>query len=136
MLPGPTRIKSRGISLKTFATTFAFTAFLGSMAFGQMLELTNNAYAEEFGQAKIEIVENQIFGRAACNRFFGSITRTDGKVEIGPLATTRMTCPDQAKENRFLTSLQSANNITLANGQLQFWNGDQLLLAFHPMRHE
>lgn len=122
--------------MKTVALTLASFVLFGTSALGQMLELSNAAYSEEFGQAKIEIVENQIFGRAACNRFFGSIKRAEGKVEIGPLATTHMTCPDQDKENRFLTSLQSANNITLANGQLKFWNGDQLVLAFHPIRDE
>ena len=56
-------------------------------------------------------VDGKITGNSGCNRFFGSFEITGaGTLTIGPLATTKMLCPDQQMETekRFLDLLGSA----------------------------
>lgn len=63
----------------------------------------------------------RIEGRAPCNTFFGAVTVPYPWIDIGPLATSRMACPDLAEETKFLSALQSM--------QVAEVNGDLLLLS-------
>lgn len=42
----------------------------------------------DFGQ------DGRVSGTSGCNRFTGSYTEGNGRLELGPLASTRMACPD------------------------------------------
>lgn len=47
----------------------------------------------------------RIAGQAPCNRFSGSLERSDAVFKPGDLAVTRMACPDLAAEAAFLALL-------------------------------
>jgi heat shock protein HslJ len=66
------------------------------------------------------ISENQISGYSGCNRFSGKYGLKDGTLEIGPLASTRMSCPepDNSFELSFLESLQLARSISRTEKRL------------------
>lgn len=69
-----------------------------------------------------------ISGRGACNRLSGSY-RTDRSrtLRIGPLASTRMTCPDLSQEQAFIRALETTTHydmdgpmlLLLCNGELR-----------------
>ena len=62
----------------------------------------------------------RVAGRAACNRYSGPIAEVDGRLEIGPLATTRMACPppESELETRFLRALEQAERLSRDNSAL------------------
>lgn len=57
---------------------------------------------------------NSIVGHSGCNRFFGDYTFVDGSLDIGPLGSTRMACPEPVNsfEISFLEALQSARTLS------------------------
>ncbi|KIC35006.1 META domain-containing protein [Leisingera sp. ANG-M7] len=63
----------------------------------------------------------KIAGQAPCNRFLGSQTAPYPWFETGPLAVTRMACPELEAEDAFLKALQK---MTLAEV-----SGDVLILS-------
>ena len=46
-----------------------------------------------------------VSGAAPCNSYRGLFAEAGGKLSIGPLASTRRTCPEQALETRFLAAM-------------------------------
>ena len=54
--------------------------------------------------------KGRVFGDAGCNRFTGGYTvKSDGRIEIGPLASTMMFCEGKMDAERiFLTKLEAA----------------------------
>ncbi len=65
-----------------------------------------------------------VTGNGSCNRFFGTVKLTDNALELGPLGTTRMACPEKImdQEYRFLKALEATRNYRLddATGLLYF----------------
>ena len=51
----------------------------------------------------------RVTGSGGCNRFFGTAELSGQALEVGPLGTTRMACPDTImnQEHRFLKALES-----------------------------
>jgi heat shock protein HslJ len=63
----------------------------------------------------------RIAGRSGCNRYTGEVRAAgDGRLEVGPVATTRMACPpEQARfEAAFLAALQGAERFRHDNSAL------------------
>jgi heat shock protein HslJ len=52
----------------------------------------------------------KIAGNGSCNRFFGSAEISGDTIKLGPLASTRMACPDPVmnQEMKYLAALQAA----------------------------
>ena len=69
---------------------------------------------------------NGVNGHAGCNRFFGPAEIRDGVLSMGPLATTRMACPDPiaAEEARFLEALHSARYLTRSASELRLLDAE------------
>jgi heat shock protein HslJ len=75
----------------------------------------------------------QVFGMAGCNRFFGSVTVDGGSISFGPLASTRMACPPAImdQEDRFLKALANARRFERKEDLLLFFgDGPAPLLRF------
>jgi heat shock protein HslJ len=52
--------------------------------------------------------EGKVAGNSGCNRFAGGYeTAEDGSIKIGPLAVTRMACPEMGEEAKFLAALDA-----------------------------
>jgi len=64
--------------------------------------------------------DGAVSGMGGCNRFNGQYTLTDGKVALGPLATTMMACvpPLDDQEIRFFQSLSEPLAVKFENGLL------------------
>lgn len=76
-------------------------------------------------------VNGQVSGHGGCNRFTGAYALNNDVLQIGPLAATRMACPEPAAsfELSFLDALQSATTATISANILALQNngGDRLL---------
>jgi putative lipoprotein len=57
--------------------------------------------------------DGTVSGDAGCNRFSGTLTRTDAGIELGPLATTRRACPEPVmrQEAALLMALETAREL-------------------------
>jgi heat shock protein HslJ len=81
----------------------------------------------------LEFKDGVVTGSSGCNRFQGAFS-ADGKgLKIGPLATTRMACPDEvmAQEQEFLRALESATTWGIVRGMLDVHraDGERVLIA-------
>ena len=81
---------------------------------------------------------DRIAGRAGCNRYMGPIGVVDGRLRVGPLAGTRMACPEpqMALERAFLVVLDGASALRRDNSALLIESADggpeTRLLPFTP----
>ena len=62
----------------------------------------------------------QLRGHAGCNRFSGSYELKDSSLQIGPLQSTRMACPEPAMsfEISFMEALQTAAKASIVGDKL------------------
>ncbi|MFN3892904.1 MAG: META domain-containing protein [Beijerinckiaceae bacterium] len=69
--------------------------------------------------------DGRVAGSSGCNRFNGKGAVSHGKVEIGPLATTRMACPPALmdQETRYLKALAASRRYDIReDGLLRFYD--------------
>ncbi|MEQ9440703.1 MAG: META domain-containing protein [Cyclobacteriaceae bacterium] len=68
---------------------------------------------------EIHLAEQKILGFAGCNSISGAITFGKSSIQVGPLISTRMSCPAQEFEQNFMQALSDKTlTCTLENGQL------------------
>ncbi|WP_210114403.1 META domain-containing protein [Hymenobacter elongatus] len=66
-------------------------------------------------------------GRANCNRFSGPYTLLAlGRLRLGPLVTTRSSCPELAAEGAFLQALNRAQRYRISGNMLSLYAADTL----------
>lgn len=82
---------------------------------------SNPATSERFVAFK---TGGEIIGHGGCNRFFGTYAQDGDTLTIGPLASTKMACPDLKAESEFLNNLQAARTITATHKTLIIYNAD------------
>mgnify|MGYP000887350092 CR=1 FL=1 len=81
----------------------------------------------------VVITSDTIHGQAPCNRFSGNFTAAHpNNVTIGPLAVTRMTCPDISIETAILNDLSRMIEWSLVKSQLHLRGPDGLTLTLAP----
>ncbi len=63
-----------------------------------------------------------INGSGGCNRYFAEYTLNKSKLKLGPIGSTRMTCPEDTvrQEDLYFEALQQAKSVQV--------NADQLLI--------
>lgn len=77
----------------------AAVASTGALADDRLLSLAGSEWGFAEGRdTTIQFREKDVAGFAGCNRFRGTYTYADGKLALGPLATTRMACPPEQME--------------------------------------
>ncbi len=111
-------------------TSWQITAYNnGQEAVVSVLEGTTPTI--EFG------ADGQLSGTAGCNRVIGSYSTTDGTIELGPLATTQMACPEPEgvmdQETRLVAALESAATYHVEGPTLEMRTADDAL-AVHFTR--
>lgn len=52
--------------------------------------------------------KGKIAGRAPCNRYFGTQSKPLPWFKTGPIASTKMACPNLAEESKYFTALDTA----------------------------
>jgi heat shock protein HslJ len=72
-----------------------------------------------------------VTGYSGCNRFNGRYAESPGKIEVGPLAMTRMACPPPMMEIEaaFSQSLEATRGMIATHLVLALFDVDNLLLA-------
>lgn len=96
----------------------------------QLVQIDGRSVRPEEGKFVILLSseESRLSGRGACNDLHGEF-RTDEKrsLHIGPVAATRMACPETEQEQAFIRALESATHydmdgpmlLLLSNGELR-----------------
>lgn len=75
---------------------------------------------------------NSISGNTGCNNLRGTFELTGVNfIKLSPLATTKMACPGDNIEARFVEALGQVNNWSIANDQLLLSNGRILVAKLH-----
>jgi heat shock protein HslJ len=81
--------------------------------------------------------DGRVTGSGGCNRFFGPYERRDETIRIGPLAGTRMACPEPAgaaeQEAAFLGAMERATTWSIREDRLELRAADGALeVGFRP----
>jgi heat shock protein HslJ len=78
-------------------------------------------------------------GHAGCNRMFGGMEFTDGKLALKGIGTTRMACADEeisTIEGNFLTELGRVNGLRQNGDVLELLDGQRVALKFKAAAKE
>ncbi len=69
--------------------------------------------------------EGRVSGSGGCNRYTGSYTYGDGELTFGPLAGTKMMCPEAVmdQEDRFLEALGAIDRVAVDGPFLLIYAG-------------
>ncbi|CAM1364740.1 DUF4377 domain-containing protein [Tenacibaculum xiamenense] len=78
-------------------------------------------------QMEINLSENRVFGKGACNRFNGSIKKLSGNTLNFDerMMSTKMMCQNMKLEDSFFRALAETNSYQIKNNNLHFFNGDK-----------
>jgi putative lipoprotein len=73
----------------------------------------DDVLSEDSGLTIMFAVSGEISGHGGCNGFRGSLERSDTGLVVGPLASTRMACPNEImdRENAFFEALQRVKRL-------------------------
>jgi heat shock protein HslJ len=80
-----------------------------------------------------EFEDTRVSGQGPCNRYFGSITHSDtgsNSIQVGPLASTKMACPNLSAEHRYFQDLQRVSMVKVVSDELLLTTSDQVKLVF------
>jgi len=71
--------------------------------------------------------EGRVSGSGGCNRFTGSYTFSDGELSFGPLAGTKMMCPEAVmdQEDRFHKALGAVDRVAVDGPFLLIYAGEK-----------
>jgi len=74
--------------------------------------------------------DGKVSGFAGCNRFFGTFVATDSTLDVGPLGTTRMACPDtiMQQEMAFLGEIEGASGYVISGHRLSLDTTNGMIL--------
>ena len=75
--------------------------------------------------------KNKIEGHGGCNRFLGAYKLAGSNIAIGPLATTRMACPEpiMEREARFLRALENSRQFMRNRIDLSLTDNAGMIIA-------
>lgn len=71
-----------------------------------------------------ETNEQRVRGAAGCNRVTGTYRQEGDDLTIGPLAATKMACPDMATESAFLAAIGRVRHFTITGRNLTLRDAD------------
>ena len=81
----------------------------------------------------LEIDGTRVSGQGPCNRYLGSITYSEtgsNSIQVGPLASTKMACPNLSAEHRYFQDLQRVSMVKVVPGGLVPTTSDETKLVF------
>ena len=71
---------------------------------------------------QLSTTESQVTGHAGCNRFRGTFEQAAAdSLRFGPLLTTRMSCPEQPAEGKFLAALEATRSYRVVADTLRLY---------------
>ena len=102
----------------------------------QLIQLGGETLRPQEGCFTITLAaENgQISGVGACNRLSGTYQSDEKRsLKIGPLAATRMACPDLKREQAFIEALESATHYDMDGPMLLILSDGELRAVFQAI---
>ena len=70
-------------------------------------------------------------GNSGCNNIFGSAELLSGNgIKISPVGATKMACPNDLYETKFIAMLSGITNWRIENASLILWNGKNIVARF------
>ena len=110
------------ILLMTLALTACAKVAKINKAQSPLATLVGSEWAPEDGGEVEQFVafkaDGEVIGHGGCNRFFGSYTQEGNTLTFGPLASTKMACPNLKQEQEFMSALQSARSVEATHMRL------------------
>ncbi len=99
---------------------------------GQAFEAPEGSFELVFGE------DGRVAGRGSCNRISGPYTNDNdkGSMTFGAMVSTRMMCPDQSSEDRFLKLLSEIDAYTVDGNMLMLLTKGELKLMFERAEAE
>lgn len=79
------------------------------------------------------IIDNEEFkvtGFAGCNHFNTTAELNNNQIKFGPIASTKMLCPNSSTEDAFLSVLDKVDRYEIKGNDLYLYKGNLLLLQF------
>lgn len=122
------------ILLITLALSACVKAAKNVKAQSPLPSLAGSEWGPEGADASDQFVAfktgGEVVGHGGCNQFFGTYDQSGDKLTFGPLAATRMACPNLDEEQAFMSALQSARRIEATHLRLMMKgeNGDPVLI--------
>ena len=117
-----------------FALLFGFAAVetvSGFVPGGATWQLTELDGAPWTARATLSFdASGRVSGQAACNRFTGNQSAPYPWLEIGPLASTRMACPELDAEATYLAALQEMTIVEVSGDVVILSNDDGRSMVF------
>lgn len=95
----------------------------------QLIQLGGRKITPEAGRFTLTLLADgqRVAGTGACNRLTGTYTAGEKRaLRIGPLASTRMACPDQEDERAFVEALESATHYDMDGPMLLLLHDGEL----------
>jgi putative lipoprotein len=76
-------------------------------------------------------VDGSIQGHGGCNKFFGSLEKTDSGIGVGPLGGTRMACPKDImdRETDFMAAVGKTADFQSSKDKMSLMDKDNGVLA-------
>lgn len=95
------------------------------------VKLGEQSIAEDSGMYIRFAVDGSIKGHGGCNGFFGSLQQSETGLEVGPLGSTRMACPEPVmrRETAFLDAVQRTRDFRTASGAMSLLDEGSSVLA-------
>ena len=82
----------------------------------------------------LKLENGSVSGAGACNRLMGSYTTGERRaLKIGPLATTKMACPNLDQEQQFLRALESTTHYDMDGPMLLLLSNGELHAVFQAL---
>lgn len=104
------------------------TGYGGADAVWRLTELDGAPFTAsatlEFGE------DGAVFGQAPCNRFTALQSVPYPWIEIGPIAATKMACPDLAAEGDFFGALEAMTLVEVSGPVMILSNDDRREMVF------
>lgn len=76
-------------------------------------------------------------GSGGCNNIFGSVDLMKGNgIKFSPVGSTKMACPGEMYETKFIAMLSGVTNWSIQNASLILWNGKNIVARFEGQAME
>ncbi len=96
---------------------------------GTKIECIDDSYTLSF-----DTEQHRAFGRGECNSYFYSYTiDDDNELALTSGGATRMMCPNQTQEDKFLNILNECESYLIEDNQLTITDSDSNTLVFVPI---
>ena len=102
----------------------------------QLVQLDGRSVPTQEGRFSLVLSaeEGRFAGVGACNRLTGTFeTDASWALVFGPIASTRMACPDEAQERKFIDALAAATHYDMDGPMLLLLSNGELRAVFQAV---